>query len=228
MVYCIQTMIKLARVHYKNRHIEPVWHVQAALLLTIVLQLFLNSDLTVGPNMLIVGLELGMLALLAVIQPKQQKVVNHLRRTLAVLLIALVSLANLGSLALVIYDLFNGSVIDGKHLILSALAIYITNIIIFGLWYWELDSDGVQGQSTDIAPVDFLFPQMYASDKTLARQWSPTFFDYLYISIANGTAFGTNDAAPLTHRAKLLMTIQSFISIAVVALVITRAVSILA
>lgn len=221
-------MVKLAHMHHKNHHLEPVWHVQAALLVAIILQLFLNSDLTVGPNGLVVGIELGMLALLALIQPSKQEVVSHLRRTLAILLIAMITLANLGSLSLVIYDLFHGSIIDGKHLVLSALAIYITNIIIFGLWYWELDSDGVQGQSTDILPMDFLFPQNTVPSHKNVRGWSPTFFDYLYISITNGTAFSTNDTAPLTHRAKLLMTLQSFISIAVVALVITRAVSILA
>lgn len=221
-------MIKLARVHYKNRHIEPVWHVQDAVLATIALQLALDSELTVGPKPIVIGLELLLFVALAII-PHGKRAARGLRHTAAVLLIGLVSLANFSSLVLVIYNLFGHAAdVQGTDLLVSALSIYITNIIIFGLWYWELDSDGVQGQSTDEAPVDFLFPQMYASDKTLARTWSPTFFDYLYISITNGTAFGTNDAAPLTHRAKLLMTTQSFISIAVVALVITRAVSILA
>lgn len=220
-------MVKLARVHYKNRHIEPVWHVQAALLITILLQLFLNGDLTIGPNALIVGIELALLILLIFIQPKTRAAVTRLRRSIAISLIALISLANLGSLALVIRDLFGGSIIDGKHLILSALAIYITNIIIFGLWYWELDSNGVQGQSTDVAPIDFLFPQMTVPDSKAASGWAPTFFDYLYLSVTNGTAFGTNDSAPLTHRAKFLMTLQSLISIVIIALVITRGVSIL-
>lgn len=220
-------MVKLAQVHHRNQPIEPVWHIQLALLVAIALQLLLNNELTLGPKYLIAGLEIALVILLALIRPNEKPAITRLRRTIALVLIALVSLANLASLGLVINDLFNGSLIEGKDLILSALAIYVTNIIMFGLWYWELDSDGVQGQSTNnIPPVDFLFPQMTHKSPG-ARDWSPSFFDYLYISIANGTAFGTNDSPPLTHRAKALMTVQSLISIIVIALVVTRAVSIL-
>lgn len=221
-------MLKLAHIHHKNRHIEPVWHVQAAVLATIGLQLALDSKLTLGPKSVIIGLELLLFLALALIKPGVNGT-RGLRHTAAILLIGLVSLANFSSLVLVIYNLFGHAVdVQGVDLLVSALSIYITNIIIFGLWYWELDSDGVQGQDTDVAPVDFLFPQMTVPKSEFARDWTPTFFDYLYISITNGTAFSTNDAAPLTHRAKVLMTTQSLISIAVVALVITRAVSILA
>lgn len=222
-------MIKLARVHYKNRQIEPAWHVQAAVLAAIGLQLALDSSLTIGPKPLIIGFEVLLFIVLALINPKRKPGVTNLRHTAAVLLIGLVSLANFSSLVLVIYNLF-GHVFDveGTDLLISAISIYATNIIIFGLWYWELDSDGVQGQSVEIEPIDFLFPQMTVAGSKAAREWMPTFFDYLYLSVTNGTAFSTNDTAPLTHRAKLLMTIQSLISIAVVALVITRAVSILA
>jgi uncharacterized membrane protein len=223
-------MVKLEKVHYKNRHLEPVWHVQAAVLAAIVLQLLLDNNLTIGPKSIVIGLEILLFIALALIRPgAKQGLSQNIRRTSAVMLIGLVSLVNFSSLVLVINNLFGHiAEVEGTDLLLSALSIYLTNIIIFGLWYWELDSDGVQGQSTDIEPIDFLFPQMSVPNSKAAREWSPTFFDYLYLSITNGTAFSTNDVSPLTHRAKLLMTIQSVISIAVVALVITRAVSILA
>ncbi len=222
-------MVKLAHVHYKNRHVEPVWHIQAAVLAAIVLQLLLDSRLTVGPKPVVIGLELALFVALAFLRPDGKRTVGHIRRTAAVLLIGMVSLANFTSLSLVVFNLFNHTIdIAGTDLLISAVSIYVTNIIIFGLWYWELDSDGVQGQSADVAPIDFLFPQMTVANNKAMQNWSPTFFDYLYISITNGTAFGTNDSAALTHRAKVLMTTQSFISIIVVALVITRGVSILA
>lgn len=201
---------------------------QAALLVAVLLQLVLNNSLVLGPKFVIVGLEIALIGLLVVIHPKERSAIIHLRRSVAIILIALVSLANLTSLGLVVSDLFHNSIIDGRDLILSAIAIYVTNIIIFGIWYWELDSDGTQGQSTDIPPIDFLFPQMTIPGSKAAQGWSPSFFDYLYISVTNATAFSPNDTQPLTHRAKLLMSAQAVISLVTVALVVTRAVSILA
>ncbi len=223
-------MMKLAHVHYKNREVEPVWHVQLAVVIAIVLQIALSNSLTVGPKLAIAGFETLLLVLLTVLKPTVKLGVMKVRRSIAVLLIACISLANITSLGLVLNDLFHSAVdITGKGLILSALGIYLTNIIIFGLWYWELDSDGVQGQSTDVAPFDFLFPQMRLSEKDpIRRDWRPTFFDYLYISITNAVAFSPNDTVPLTHRAKALMALQSAISVVTVALVVTRAVTILA
>jgi hypothetical protein len=124
--------------------------------------------------------------------------------------------------------LFNNSYVTGRELIASGLAIYLTNIIVFGLWYWELDSNGIQGQDPAIAPIDFLFPQMTPGDHYNGpRIWVPTFFDYLYVSTTNATAFSPTDTLPLTHRAKLLMSSQSIISLITIALVAARAVNIL-
>jgi hypothetical protein len=125
--------------------------------------------------------------------------------------------------------LLNGDHSSGKQLIISALAIYLTNIIVFGLWYWQLDGGGPGGRGTHRPPVDFLFPQMNTSVKiTEEPNWQPTFMDYLFVSITNGTAFSPTDALPLTHRAKLLMAIQALVSLSTVALVAARAINILA
>lgn len=222
--------MKLAHVLYKNREIEPVWHVQLAVLIAIVLQIALSNDLTVGPKFAIASFEVVLLVLLSVLKPTIKLGVMKLRRNVAVLLIACISAANITSLALVLNNLFHqGNNVTGKGLILSSMAIYLTNIVIFGLWYWELDSNGVQGQSTEVLPMDFLFPQMRMQKEDMVRMnWQPTFFDYVYISITNAVAFSPNDTVPLTHRAKFLMTLQSLISVATVALVVTRAVTILA
>jgi uncharacterized membrane protein len=215
--------MKLASLNHLKAK-EPIWHVQAAVLVAIALQLLLSNKLIVGPRYAIVGLEGLLLVALAVFGPLKKKISFHLRRTLAVALIAIISLSNITSLVLVIDSLFTKSGVTGRQLIVSGLAIYLTNIIIFGLWYWELDSNGVQGQSVDVMPVDFLFPQMSLKG---AKDWSPTFFDYLYISVTNASAFSPTDTLPLTHRAKLLMTLQSITSLLTVALVAARAVNIL-
>ncbi len=218
--------MKLAHIHHRKQ-LEPVWHVQLAVLAAIALQLALANELNFGPKYLIAGFELVLMVLL-VAAPKTGDAAWRLKRGAAILLIALVSLANIASLILVVYSLFAGSTASGRQLIASGMAIYFTNIIVFGLWYWEMDSGGVQGQSPDVAPMDFLFPQMTPGEHVIEPgQWAPTFFDYFYISITNATAFSPTDCYPLTHRAKALMSVQSLISLITVALVAARAVSIL-
>jgi hypothetical protein len=151
-----------------------------------------------------------------------------IRRSFSFLLICIVSLTNIASLALVVIFLIEGQTIDGHTLLLSALAIYLTNILIFGIWYWELDSPGLTGFTEPSRGPDFLFPQMATKiDHPACRNWTPEFMDYLYVSITNATAFSPTDAMPLTNRAKLLMSLQSLTSFITVALVAARAVNIL-
>lgn len=215
-------MLKLEKIH--SKHIaEPVWHIQVALLIAIGLQFLLDSNLSIGSKYALAISEILFIILLALIRPKERPSITHLRRTIALILISIITITNLTSLILVINDLFHPGVVDGKDLIISAISIYFTNIIVFGIWYWELDSDG----SSEELPPDFLFPQTANPSNKLYKDWYPTFFDYLYFSSMNAMSFNPSDTVPLTHRAKLLTMIQSMISIITIALVVTRAVSIL-
>jgi hypothetical protein len=219
--------MKLARLH-NLADIEPYWHIHLALIAAIALQLGLNDKLIVGPKYLIAAFEILLVIALAITVKRGHKVFKHIRRAMAIVLIAIISAANIASLILVVDDLFNSKQISGKELIVSALAIYITNIIIFGIWYWELDSGGSQELSINTTTIDFLFPQMTAKDNVSSLEnWKPTFFDYLYLSITNGSAFSPTDTMPLTHRAKALMGLQSTVSLMTIALVAARAVNIL-
>jgi hypothetical protein len=220
--------MKLARLH-SLAQTEPYWHVQLAVMFAISLQLVLNNKLTVGPKYVTAGFEILLVLALAVSVNRSHKLVIHLRRIMAIILIALISIANIASLVLVIENLFSTTKqVTGNELILSAIAIYLTNIIVFGLWYWELDSGGSQAQSVDVAPIDFLFPQITVKEEVPAlKNWNPTFFDYLYTSTTNASAFSPTDTMPLTHRAKALMGLQSTVSLITIALVAARAVNIL-
>ena len=213
-----------------NRRLrEPLWHVELAVVLAIGLQLFLTDHLNIGPKYAIAAFELLMLVGLRLTAPATHDRASQIRRQVGLTLTGLVSLANISSLLIVCHFLINGThVIEGKELLLSAVAIYVANIIVFGLWYWQIDGGGPGGRGTHRPPVDFLFPQMNTpSDVTEQPGWAPTFFDYLFISITNGTAFSPTDTMPLTHRAKLLMSIQAFVSLSTVALVAARAINIL-
>ncbi|HZT95241.1 MAG TPA: hypothetical protein VFB34_00225 [Chloroflexota bacterium] len=148
-------------------------------------------------------------------------------RVLSICLIALINIANLISLVELLQHLLNHGKISGQSLLLSAAFIWVTNVIVFALWYWELDRGGPYLRRTvRHRQPDFLFPQM-SSPYCAPEDWNPDFIDYFYVSFTNATAFSPTDTMPLTNWAKLLMTVQSFASLVTVGLVAARAVNIL-
>jgi hypothetical protein len=104
----------------------------------------------------------------------------------------------------------------------------VTNVLLFGLWYWEFDRGGpLRRASGREAAPDFMFPQM-ADPRMAPDGWRPSLIDYLYVSFTNATAFSPTDTMPLTPTAKVLMAVQSLASLITVGLVFARAVNILA
>jgi uncharacterized membrane protein len=213
-----------------NRNLphEPVWHVQVAMLGAIVLQLLLPDHYSIVSRYLLVGIEALLLFGLVVTTPKERIFQSISRRVNVLLLLLLTGIANCYALVQVAQRLLqSGHVNNGRELILTAVNIYLTNIIIFGLVYWEMDGGGPGHRMQ--APKheqDFLFPQeQYENYRH--PQWRPTFIDYLYVSSTNGMAFSPTDTMPLSRRAKMLMLTQATISLVAVALVAARAVNIL-
>jgi uncharacterized membrane protein len=149
-------------------------------------------------------------------------------RIVSLSLIAVMSLANAASAGRLIVDLVRGEGIrDPAELLLTGAAIWFTNVIVFGLWYWEFDRGGPVERAAGSSPYpDFLFPQM-TSPELAPPDWEPGFVDYLYVSFTNATAFSPTDVMPMTRWAKLTMLAQAAISVVTVALVIARAVNIL-
>jgi len=197
----------------------------------IALQIIIPDRLSVGlgPRWLIPTLE-GVLALALLIASPHRTVSEavHLR-VAAIVLIALVNIANAVSLVELIHALLLpiGAHTDGRQLVEASIPIWGTNVIVFGLWYWELDRGGPSlRQHAGHQPPDFLFPQMTAPGSTHGV-WTPKFFDYVYTSFTNATAFSPTDTMPLTSWAKLLMMAQSMASLLTVAIVVSRAVNIL-
>jgi uncharacterized membrane protein len=200
---------------------NELWHAEATLFVAIILQLSISKDLVVGPRYMVAVLLTLLVVSVAFTAPRRHISRSGTHITIATLLIGLVSLANAGELALLTKALINGSSIPGRSLLSGALAIFLTNIIVFALWYWELDSPGLTGRRRRTKD-DFQFPQQQNPGS-----WNPTFFDYLYVSITNSTAFSPTDTMPLTHFAKSLMSIQALIALITVVLVTARAVNIL-
>ena len=197
------------------------------LLAAIVLQLFLPARLTVGPSWLVPALEGALLVGLFLAAPRTLEREHPRRRTVAVGIIALVSAANVFSLAALTHFLLHHNVSNGRELIVSGVLIWLTNFLIFALWYWELDrgGPGKRASGHDTAP-DFLFPQMN-DDRIEPLHWRPKFIDYLYVSLTNATAFSPTDTMPLSPTAKSIMGVQSVVSLVTIGLIVSRAVNIL-
>jgi len=149
-------------------------------------------------------------------------------RAVSLALIAVMSISNATSAARLVVDLVRGEGIqNASTLLLTGGAIWLTNVIVFGLWYWEFDRGGPLERAKGTNPYpDFLFPQM-STPELSPPDWEPGFVDYLYMSFTNAMAFSPTDVMPMTRWAKLTMLVQSLISVMTLALVIARAVNIL-
>ena len=212
----------------KRTYYDPLWHVQLAVAVALFLQVLLPPKLILGPKYFVPIIEALLLICLSFTTPKRYSAHSRARRTLAVVMIALTTLANITSLGLLARYLTEGGKANGRELIFAAVNIFLTNIIAFGLLYWEMDAGGpTTRHSQDKILPDFFFPQESDAKKLAPPDWLPTFVDYLYVSATNATAFSPTDTLPLTHRAKLLMLVQALVSLITVALVTARAVNIL-
>ena len=208
---------------------EHRWHASAAVVVAIVLQLVLPDRVVrgLGPRWLIPALEGALLVALTIANPAGRITKESVRlRSMSMTLIALISLANVIALGELINALLNHTKAGGQTLVYASIPIWLTNVIVFGLWYWEIDRGGPAVRlRPDHRRPDFLFPQM--STPGSAPGWTPKFFDYLYTSFTNATAFSPTDTMPLSSPAKQLMMLQSIASLLTVALVVSRAVNIL-
>jgi uncharacterized membrane protein len=217
-----------ARLGGRITKIDPVWAPQLVVLAAIALQLVLPDRLTIGPYWLLPAVEALLLVGLAVVSPHPRMRHTPLRRQTAMGLIGLVSAVNVFSLVELIRYLIHGGQTGGRPLIFSGVALWVTNVLLFGLWYWELDRGGpLERARHSRVPPDFLFPQMGDAAPFTRPDWAPGLIDYLYVSFTNATAFSPTDTMPLSQTAKVLMTSQSVVSLLIVVLVVARAVNII-
>jgi uncharacterized membrane protein len=205
---------------------EPRWPASLALVVCAALYLVLPDRLVVGPHWLLpvlVALPLIPLSARKHRHPDESSWIRH--ATIA--LIALVTVANVTSMVLLVHHLLVSHVSQGRALIYSAVAVWLTNVIVYGLWFWEVDRGGPHRRASGAKlVVDLQFPQM-ENPQLAPENWRPHFTDYLYTSFANGTSFAPADAMPLSLRMKALFASESVVSLVTIAVVAARAVNIL-
>jgi hypothetical protein len=200
----------------------------AAIVLVAAAQFGLPARLAARPRYLIPAVELLLLAVLVLMSPGRLERQDALLRRWSLGLTAVLFAVNAWSGTALVVDLLSGrSSRSAGTLLTSGGLIYAVNVVVFALWYWELDRGGPVARGLGLrAFPDFLFPQMQAGG-LVSPEWEPTFLDYLYVSFTNVTAFSPTDTLPLSRWAKLLMMLQATISVLLVVLVIARAVNVL-
>jgi hypothetical protein len=203
---------------------EPRWPAFVAMLAAASVYLALPEPLSVGPSWLLLAV---IFVLLIPIVVSYRRGRYDLTRILIFSANGAITIAMIASLIFLIQGIPQHRE-SPKALLRSASALWITNVLVFALWYWKLDGGGPLQRERARGRLNswFLFPQMLKQDgRDLA--WSPHFMDYLFLAFNTSTAFSPTDTAILSRVAKLGMMLQALISLTIVALLAARAVNIL-
>lgn len=208
-----------------HRTHDPIWHLQIGVLIIIILQLVTSNTFLPFNKVWLVIPELILALTLILVTNDGYSGFSRVRRNLALTLVVIIAAINIFSLILLIDALlFGHSVINGHSLLINGFVIYVTNVFMFALWYWEMDGGGPDRRTEGQRQRDFIFPQMI--HRTYAGEdWLPGFTDYLYLSTTNVTNFASADTQPITHRAKLMMMVQALVAVVTVVLVLAHAIN---
>ena len=202
---------------------EPRWPAFVAMVAAGFLYLAQPERLSVGPGW---GLLVIVVVLLVPIILSNLRGRHLVARNFTYVANGVITVSMVGSLAILIHDLPR-HLESPSELLRSATSLWVTNVLVFALWYWKLDAGGPVGRERAHGPLDssFLFPQMV--QEGCDPDWSPQFMDYLFLAFNTSTAFSPTDTAVLSRWAKIGMMLQSLISLTIVALLAARAVNIL-
>lgn len=208
---------------------ERRWPMAVAVLFLVGLPFLLPSRLTMRPSWVVPGLELLLLATLIVGDPGRiDRRATWLRR-LSLVLVGLLLMSALGSTVLLLYELATGSpqLATASALLSSGALVWVGTNIAFAFLYWELDGGGPAARAHGMPRYpDLAFPEQL-SPELAPPDWRPEFIDYLYLGMTNALAFSPTDVMPLAHWAKAAMALQSLASLAILGLIVARAVNIL-
>ena len=208
---------------------EPRWQALLAFLAVGAIYLALPRSLIVGPIWLLPTL-IVVLLVPTVLSHRMGR--RSLNRVLGILINGITTLALIGSVTLLVRALPSHTE-SPLQLLLSGALLWLTNVIVFALWYWRLDGGGptIRQELKKFGSSSFLFPQMQVPHDERAQfectRWRPRFIDYLFVAFTQSSTFGPTDAPLLARWVKILAMIQIFISLSIVILLISRAVGVL-
>jgi hypothetical protein len=214
---------------------ESRWQAALAVVAALVLYVTLPPKVIVGPVWVLPVVILVILVPLLILAPHRHREASW-QRWASIAHIALLGAFNVGTIVLLfVWQIseHHRKHFSGEQLLVAAVQIWLTNVIVYALWFWEIDGRGPEVRAhlqldQEERRADFLFPQMTMDSDVRARmKWKPKFVDYLFLSFTNATAFSPTDTFPLTRRAKILMMAEASKSLVTIAIIASRAVSLL-
>ena len=198
--------------------IAPRWTVSIGILLTGVIYLFLPSELTLGPDWALLAIELVLISPLWIFWATGHTLSYWTTQIISFVILGFVTVGLGIAVIFLIFDLPHLK--NGFTLLRTAALLWVFNILVFTLWYWDTDGGGPRKRhEANHKAEDLQFPQQQDGN---SGQWAPDFIDYLFVAFTGATAFSPTDTYPLTHRAKILMMIEASISLIIVAVLISR------
>jgi uncharacterized membrane protein len=198
------------------------WPATLAVLLIGTIFFFISSKYTVGPSWVVLAVTA---ALLIPLWATRRHGMHHWTHAIALALNGVLTLAVASSAILLLVRLSTGET-QSLALLRDASLIWGVNIVVFALWYWNLDAGGpAKRHPGKHASSDFAFPQQQQDDDGEVEGWSPGFTDYLFLAFNTSTAFSPTDTLVLARRMKVLMMLQSAISLLIVAVLAARAIN---
>jgi hypothetical protein len=207
---------------------EARWPMAGAVVAAIVLTILLPDAVRLGPRWLLPLIEGVLLVAVVVGAPGRINRRSRLLRAISIALVVVLVLGTLWATGQLIDDLIHGGpeTNSASDLLEAGSVVWLSNNIAFALLYWELDGGGAAARAHHAADhLDLAFPQQL-NPRLASPNWQPRFIDYLYLGFTNATAFSPTDVMPLVPWAKITMAVQSVISIAILGLVIARAVNV--
>jgi uncharacterized membrane protein len=207
----------------KKVRIAPHWAAILGLVAIGVLYALLPTKISVGPSWLLLAIEVVLLLPAVIAMLTRRRVSPVTLRVGSIILLGIVTFALAAGIVRMIVTLPRE--LKGISLLYSGLLLYGCNILVFALWYWEIDGGGPEKrQQSDHQAADFLFPQQVGGHE---GNWAPHFFDYLYLAFTGATAFSPTDTMPLSHRAKFLMMLEAILALILISFVVSRAINII-
>jgi hypothetical protein len=193
--------------------------------LNVALRIWLPGDTAAHVPWLVPSTEAILVVVLITANPTSPAEHRRLRR-FALIIVGVLIAAALWATALLIHDLIKGEAVanHADRLLATGAVVWLGNILAFSLLYWLLDGGGPMARTRGGGAVDLAFTQ-HMSPELAAPDWRPVFLDYLHLGFTNATAFSPTDVMPLTHRAKYAMIVQSTVALALVGLIVARAVN---
>lgn len=209
--------------------IEPRWPVVLAILAAILMVVLLPERVVLFPAWFPYVIGIALILPMAAVRLSAEKA-RWLRveRTIMLLFIVAMGVGTLANLASLIRAMVRRSgEVGGLQLLSSSIVVWVSNVLIFSLLYWRIDRGGPEARANNAGTrPDWLFPQAGAPEDA-PPDWRPTFVDYLFLGFSTATAFSPTDALPLTSRAKMLMMLESTMSLGTIVVVASRAINIL-